>query len=156
MKALAAAAAVLALLTGPALAAGKVENDPNIHVLHDYVLTMPKLKAYDAAYGALNGAARTDKGLQADIAKASSENDQTIAATIGKMDHFPRVYAFFQKQGLSKMEASLLPLILMDACTIAEYPQAQAQMATMVAPAQAAFCQANMPAIKGLHFFSGK
>jgi hypothetical protein len=154
MKPILLAAAVL-LLAAPALA-DQIDNDPSVHVMHDYVLTMPKLKAYDAAYSALNTAAKGDKGLQADIAKASSENDQTIAQTIAKMDHYPRVYAFFQKQGLSKAEASLVPLILMSACMVAQYPTAQAGMAKEVAPGQAAFCKANMAAIKSLHFFSGQ
>jgi hypothetical protein len=148
-------AAAIALCATPALA-DQIDNDPSVHIMHDYVLTMPKLKAYDVAYGALTTAAKSDKGLQADVAKASAENDQTIAQTIGKMDHFPRVYAFFQKQGLTKTEASLLPLIVMDACVVAQYPTAQAGMAKEVAPGQAVFCKANMAAIKGMHFFSGQ
>jgi hypothetical protein len=148
-------AAAIALCATPALA-DQIDNDPSVHIMHDYVLTMPKLKAYDVAYGALITAAKSDKGLQADVAKASAENDQTIAQTIGKMDHFPRVYAFFQKQGLTKTEASLLPLIVMDACVVAQYPTAQAGMAKEVAPGQAVFCKANMAAIKGMHFFSGQ
>lgn len=149
-----AAAAVLLLAT-PALA-DAIDNDPSVHIMHDYVLTMPKLKAYDAAYSALIAATKADKSLESDLAKASAENDQTIAQTIGKMDHYPRVYAFFQKQGISKMEASLVPLILMSACTVAEYPTAQAGLVKEVAPSQAAFCKANMAQVKALHFFSGK
>ena len=155
MKSILLATAAVLLLATPAFA-DAIDNDPSVHVMHDYVLTMPKLKAYDAAYTALNTAAKTDKSLQADIAKASAENDQTIAQTIAKMDHFPRVYAFFQKQGLTKAEASLLPLIVMDACMVAQYPTAQATMTKEVAPGQAVFCKTNMAAIKGMHFFSGK
>ena len=155
MKTVFLAAATALLLAAPAFA-DSIDSDPSVHLMHDYVLTMPKLKAYDAAYGALITAAKTDKSLQSDVAKASAEDDKTIAQTIAKMDHYPRVYAFFQKQGVSKMEASLLPLIVMSACTVAQYPTAQAGLAKEVAPGQATFCKANMAQVKALRFFSGK
>ncbi len=147
--------AAAALVATPALAAHEAP-DPGAHLMHDYVLTLPKMKAYDAAYGALTTAAKTDKSLQAEIEAASSEHDPTIADTIGKMDRHPRVYAYFQKQGLNKMEAALVPLILMDACTGAQYPQILQTMGDMVSQPQIEFCKANMAALKGLHFFSGK
>src|SRR5258707_11347119 len=110
------------LFMTPALAA-HAPPDPNAHVMKDYVMTMPKLKAYETAYEALVVAAKADPSLKADVDAASSENDPTIADTIAKMDHHPRVYAFFQRQGLSKTEAALVPIIVMDACSAVQYPQ---------------------------------
>ena len=154
MKALRLLAAAL-LFTTPALAAHSPP-DPGAHIMKDYVLTMPKLKAYETAYEALVTAAKTDPSLKADIDAASSEHDPTIADTIAKMDHHPRVYAFFQKQGLSKPEAALIPLIVMDACMAVQYPQVLQTMGDMVAPAQVAFCKANAAGIKALRVFSGQ
>ncbi|HXC55609.1 MAG TPA: hypothetical protein VNU97_09950 [Rhizomicrobium sp.] len=147
--------AAAVLLATPAMAA-KQAPDPGAHLMHDYALSLPKAKAYDTAYLALTTAAKTDKSLQAEIEAASREHDPTIADTIAKMDHHPRVYAFFQKQGLSKMEAALLPLILMDACSGVQYPQVLQTMGDMVSQPQIDFCKANMAVLKGLHFFSGK
>ncbi|HEY4944149.1 MAG TPA: hypothetical protein VII56_22165 [Rhizomicrobium sp.] len=144
----------LALLVA-APAAAKPDNDPGYKIMHDYVLTLPKVKAYEAAYAALTTAARADPSLKAEVEAASAENDQTVAATIDKMTKHPRIYAFFQKQGLSKAEATLLPLILMDACTAAQYPTMVAQLADRMTQAQADFCKANMATIKTMHFFSG-
>jgi hypothetical protein len=149
-------AAAILFAAAPAVAADKPDNDPGYKIMHDYVLTMPKVKAYDTAYGALLAATKTDPSLKADLAAASSENDQTIAATIDKMNKHPRVYAFFQKQGLSKMEASLLPLILMDACTASQYPSMIPQLADRMTPAQADFCKINMATIKTMHFFGAQ
>jgi hypothetical protein len=146
-------AAALAITAAPACA--KPDNDPGYKLMHDYVLTLPKVKAYETAYGALTTAAKADAALKAEVAAASGENDQTVAATIDKMTRHPRLYAFFQKQGLSKMEATLLPLILMDACTAAQYPTMVAQLADRMTQAQADFCKANMATIKTMHFFSG-
>jgi hypothetical protein len=153
MKFVRFAALALLIAATPALAGN--DNDPGYKILHDYVLTLPRLKAYDAAYGALTTAAKTDAALKADLAAASGENDQTVAATVGKMDHHPRVYAFFQKQGLSKAEASLIPIILMNACMGVQYPAVLAKMGNMVAAGQVDFCKTNMAAVKQLHFFGG-
>lgn len=142
------------LLAMPAFAAHAP--DPSAHLMHDYVLSMAKAKAYDTAYLALGTAARSDKSLQAEIEAASSERAPTIADTIAKMDRHPRVYAFFQKQGLNKMEAALLPLILIDACSAVSYPQVLQSMADMVSRPQVDFCKANTAQLKALHFFSGK
>jgi hypothetical protein len=145
--------AALALAATPALA--KVANDPDNKLLHDYVLTIPKLQAYDRAYGALISAARSDPSLKADSAAMSAEQDPTVADTIAKMDHHPRVYAFFQKQGLSKTEAALLPIVLMNACMAVQYPAIARQMADTVAPTQIDFCKANGAQIRTLGFFTG-
>jgi hypothetical protein len=145
--------AVLVLAATPALA--RMPSDPGDKLLHDYVLTMPKLQAYDRAYRALVTAAKGDPSLRADSAALSAEQDPTVADTIAKMDHHPRVYAFFQKQGLSKTEAALLPIVVMNACMAVQYPAVARQMADTVAPGQVDFCKANNAAIKSLSIFAG-
>ena len=145
--------AALVLATTPAFA--KVATDPGDKLLHDYVLSMPKIQAYDRAYKTLVAAAHADPSLRADSAAMSAELDPTVADTIAKMDHHPRVYAFFQKQGLSKNEAALLPIVLMNACMAVQYPAIAKQMADTVAPGQIDFCKANAGAIKTLSFFAG-
>ena len=145
--------AALVLAAAPALAG--TGNDPGGRVLHDFVLTMPKLQAYDRGYKALIVAAKADPSLKADSEAMSSEQDPTVADTIAKMDRHPRVYAFFQKQGLGKPEAALLPIVLMNACMAVQYPAVARQMADMIAPAQVDFCKANGAAIRTLSFFGG-
>ena len=154
MKRILVLAAAILLVAVPASA--KPDNDPGYKLMHDYVLTLPKVKAYEAAYAALTTAAKADASVKAEVDAASGENDQTVAATIDKMTKHPRIYVFFQKQGLSKMEATLLPLILMDACMAAQYPTMVPQLADRMTQAQADFCKANMATIKTMHFFSGK
>jgi hypothetical protein len=141
------------LLTAtPVLA--KPDNDPGYKIMHDYVLTLPKVKAYDTAYAALTTAAKADPSLKADLVAASAEQDPTVADTIDKMTKHPRLYAFFQKQGLSKMEASLLPIILMDACMGVQYPAVATTMANMVAPGQIAFCRSNGAVLQTMSFLA--
>ena len=153
MKRILIAAAALLFAATPVCA--KTDDDPGYKIMHDYVLSLPKVKAYEAAFEALIAASNADPSLKADVAAASSEADPTVADTIAKMTKHPRVYAFFQQQGLSKTEASLLPLILMNACMGVQYPAILAKMGNMVAPGQVDFCKANGPALKSMKFFSG-
>lgn len=131
-------------------------NDPaGEKAMHDYVLTMPKVKAYDAATNAADAAMKADPSLKAELDKSDNEPDKTIADLRAKMDHHPRIFAFYAKQGLSKDDAILTPLSLMSACTVAQYPQIAAKMASSVSASQIAFCKANLPALKKMRFFAG-
>jgi hypothetical protein len=144
---------IAALLLAAPPAYAKVASDPGDKLLHDTVLSMPKLQAFDRAYKSLIAAAQSDPALKADSAAMSAEQDPTVADTIAKMDHHPRIYGFFQKQGLSKTEAALLPIVLMNACMAVQYPAIAKQMADSIAPGQIDFCKANAAGIKTLGFF---
>jgi hypothetical protein len=146
-------ALIAALVLAAAPAYAKAASDPGDKLLHDTVLSMPKLQAFDRAYKLLIAAAQSDPALKADSAAMSAEQDPTVADTIAKMDHHPRVYAFFQKQGLSKTEAALLPIALMNACMAVQYPAIAKQMADSIAPGQIDFCKTNAAGIKSLGFF---
>jgi hypothetical protein len=124
-------------------------------VLVSYTLTMPKLVAYDKSTAALKAAEAKDPSLAKDHAAAASEHTKDMNGEFAKMDHHPRTYAFFQKNGLSKQDAILIPLTLMSACMVAQYPSAAAGMADQVSPAQAAFCKTNMGAINKMTFMKG-
>ena len=146
-------AALATLCFAPAQAA---DMDPaSTKQLHDYVIAMPKVQAYEKAYDALMAAASADPSLKADYHAASSEHTKTMDDEVAKMTHHPRVYAFFAKQGLSKQDAVMMPLALMGGCMVAQYPDAAKGMADAVSGQQAGFCKQNQAALKSLKFFSG-
>ena len=143
----------LLVMATPALAS--LANDPGVKILHDYVLTMPKVMAYDTAYRAFNAAAKKDAGLATEAEQTSDEHAPTVADTINKMVKHPKIYAFFQKQGLSQTEAALLPLILVNACTVVMYKADPAQLKDMVSQSQIDFCKANLAKLKTTIMLSG-
>ena len=152
-----AAAVVLCLAlasTGPALASSDLDAASK-KTLHDYTLTLAKIKAYDAANGALTAAEKSDPGLKADAEAAASEHTNSMAGEFAKLTHHPRVFAFFAKQGLSKEDAVLIPLTLMSACMVVQYPSAAKTLADQTSGAQIAFCKQNMAALKTMKFFGG-
>ena len=90
----AGAAALALLIAVSARAAG--DNDPaGARTLHDYVLSMDKIKRYDAAMQAMMAAGQTDPSLKAEGDKMGSEPDSTLADVEARFDHHPRLSAFF-------------------------------------------------------------
>ncbi len=123
--------------------------------LHDYVLTLPKVMAYDKGYESLVGAAKADPSLKADYQAASAEHTKTMDDEVAKMTHHPRTYAFFVKQGLTKQDAVMLPLALMGGCMVAQYPTAAKGMAAQTSSQQADFCKQNQATVHSLKFVNG-
>ena len=150
----AAAAAIAVLFAVPAQAAQ--DNDPaGAKALHDYALSMDKVKRYDAAMESWQAASKADPALKAEGDRMSDEPDKTLADIEAKFDRHPRVYAFFARQGLSKLDAAALPLALMDAMTVAQMPQIGPKMADRVSQTQIAFCKAHMAELKAMKFLAG-
>ena len=138
-----------------ALAANLPPDSAGDKALHDYVLTMPKVRAYEVATAAAKAATKADASLRTEEAKADNEPDKTLADIKAKLARHPRLFAFFAKQGLSMDDAVLVPLTLMNACTVAQYPQIAAKMADTVSAGQIAFCKQNMSELKKMAFFGG-
>ncbi|HEY3639274.1 MAG TPA: hypothetical protein VGK90_14090 [Rhizomicrobium sp.] len=151
---LAAVCAAVFVSTCTAIAAS-VDDPAGDKALHDYVLTMDKVKQYEAASTATAAAAASDPSIKAESDKMATEPEKTFADVLVKLDRHARLYAFFAKQGLSKTDAVALPIALMDACSAVEYPQIAAKLASRISQSQIAFCKAHQPELKSMKFFSG-
>ncbi len=124
-------------------------------LLKGYVLTLPKVKAYDSATQALSAAEAKDAGLRKDAEAAASEHTKTMMDEVAKYTHHPKVLAFFQKQGLSAQDTALIPLTLMSACMVVQYPSAAKTLSDRTTPGQIGFCKQNMATLKTMKFFRG-
>jgi hypothetical protein len=120
--------------------------------IHDYTLTMTKVRAWAEATQAFNDAAMKSPAL-AEEANGSGGSNDTLAQTIASFDHHPKLYAFYAAKGISKEEAALVPLAVQGGCSVAAYPQLAQKMATMTSPAQVAFCKANLAEIRKLKVY---
>jgi hypothetical protein len=136
-------------------ALAEVHDPAGEKAMHDYVLSMPKVKSFEAAIDAMTAAMKSDASLKAEADKSDTEPGKTIADIRAKFDHHPRLFAFYARQGLSKDDAILMPLALMNACSVVQYPQIAAKMASSVSSAQIAFCKTNLPTLQKMKFFSG-
>src|SRR5690348_4454071 len=86
-----AAVAFFLVASLPAQAAGQISSADD-KALHDYVLTMAKVKAYEAATKNLGAAMKADPAVKAEEEKASDEPDKTLADVKAKFTRHPRFY----------------------------------------------------------------
>ena len=147
-----AGVAAFAVLMAASVQAAKNDDPAGAKTLHDYALSMDKVKRYGAAMEAWQAAGATDPALKAESEKMSGEPDATLADVEAKFDRHTRVYAFFAKQGLSKLDAAVMPIALMDAVTVVQMPQIGPKMADRVSENQIAFCKAHMAELKSIPF----
>jgi hypothetical protein len=109
-------AALLALLLASAAGVARAEiSDADAKALHDYRLSMDKVKRFAAASKALDQAEETDAGLKAEETQMSSETQGTLADLRTSLAHHPRIAGYFTSQKLSADDAILIPITLMGA-----------------------------------------
>jgi hypothetical protein len=141
--------ALLALsFAAPAMAGVNPEGDK---IVHAYVLTLPKVKAYDAAVQAAYAAEQQDPALKAEAQAATQEPADTVVQLRAKYDRHPRLYSFFKTKGLTRDDTMLLPFVRLAACDAAQDPKPTADPST--SPEQLAFCKANNAELQGLRMF---
>ena len=143
------------LLMSGSTGAAELKDPAGDKAMREYVLTLPKVKAFEAAGEALEAATEKDQSLKDEGEKMDNEPDKTFADLKAKIVHHPRFYAFFSKEGLSQDDAVLIPLTLITACSVAQYPQIAEKLSDRVSPSQIAFCKENKAALEMMKFMSG-
>jgi len=111
--------AAAALVVAPASHAQKLTPDEKL--LHDYVLTMPKVEAWASASidlaNTMKAMSPSEKARRkAELeAQAQSEKDESIAGMAASMERVPEIRRAFRKAGLTTREGMTLSLALMQA-----------------------------------------
>jgi len=111
-------------------------------VIKAYVLTVNKLNGYIAGTTALASAKNADDALAAEIERAEDEPGGTLAELRSKITRHPKVFTYFQRQGLSVDDAVLLPLAITYA-GVAVSLNNLVPFADTTSQAQASFVRAN-------------
>jgi Flp pilus assembly protein TadG len=146
-------AASALLFTLPALAD---DLDPaSAKQLHDYTLSMDKVKAMQAAMDDFNRAAASDPGLRQQ-SKDTGDNSKSVAEMEAKIKASPRMYAIYQKHGLTAEDAVVMPFVLMDAGMAVQYPSAAAKLSNQMSPAQVAFYKQHQAELKKMPWLFGQ
>jgi hypothetical protein len=118
--------------------------------IKNYTLTADKVARYFAGAQALGEALKSDPSLKAEEEAASNEPDDTLAQMRATIAKHPKLYAYFQRQGLSIDDSILLPLALLGAVFAAESDMPQA-FADTVSQAQINFVRQNQELVtKGM------
>ncbi|MGA9794800.1 MAG: hypothetical protein WBQ17_04605 [Rhizomicrobium sp.] len=147
-----ACAALFVVASGAAQAGGDLSPADN-KALHDYTLSMDKIRAMQAAQVELKQLVKSDPALS----KLADDTDDSANLTQleAKLNSMPKLAAVYRKHGLTAADAILMPLTLMGASVAVQYPSAAAKLAAQTSPAQIAFVKAHAAELKKMTWLSG-
>jgi hypothetical protein len=148
-----ACAALFVLVSGTAYAAGDLA-PADKKAMHDYTLSMDKVKAMQAAMDEFNAAAAKDPSLKTQT-KSVGDDSKSIAEMEGRFQSNPRLMAIYGRHGITAHDAVVMPFVLMYAGMIAQYPTAGAKLSDETSPAQVAFFKAHDAELKKTRWLSG-
>jgi hypothetical protein len=148
MKFLVKFACAAALVLGATLPAQAGNISPaDAKTLHDYTLSMDKVKAMQAA--------QDDIGKDPSLKNQSLNGAHSIAQMQAMIGGNPRLISVYSRHGLSAADVVLMPLTLMSAGVAAEYPSAAAKLSDRTSPAQIAFFKAHEKELKATKWLYG-
>jgi hypothetical protein len=135
----------------PASAAGDI-SPADQKMLHDYTLTMDKVKGLQAAM------ADSEKAgpAVAEEAKSIGNDAQSLTEMKTKLAAHPTLLAIYSKHGLTADDAVLMPFVLMSAGIAAQYPDAAKELTGQTSPQQIAFMKAHEAELKGMKLGGGE
>jgi hypothetical protein len=121
--------------------------------LHDYVLSMDKIRAMQAATDELNKAAASDPSLLK--VSGNQANAPTLAVSIAQLKANTRVIAFYQRHGLSADDVCMIPFVLIDAGMATQYPNVGKSLSDRVSSAQLAFYKQHADEMSKMTWLTG-
>jgi hypothetical protein len=152
MNVLKTAAAILALCFATAAWAGGGGLTPaDNKAMHDYVLSMDKIKAMDAAQMELAHSMAGDPALKKQLKDVGS-SAKTIADMENRMSAVPIAMAIYKKHGLTAHDAVVMPFVLLYAGTAVTYPAAAPKIAAQTSQTQIAFFRQHQAELRKIGF----
>jgi hypothetical protein len=147
------ACAVLFVVASGAAQAGSDLSAADYKALHDYTLSMDKIRAMQAAMDELKQMMKSDPSLN----KLNDETDDSknLAELEAKLNSVPKLAAVYRKHGLTAADAVLMPLTLMSASVALQYPSAAVKLSAQTSPAQIAFVKAHGAELKKMSWLYG-
>lgn len=152
-RGLMAAAVAAAICAGSSLAGSAPARaeapDPDMAALRGYALSLDKVEHYAAASKTLRKDVETKPDVAGDVQSMQHEPQATLADINAMMGRHPKVYAYFQREGLSLRDTVMLPLALRAAMLAVESPTPE-QFAGAVNPEQIAFARQHKQELEKL------
>lgn len=110
---------------------------PDEQAIHQYVLTVDKAEKY-AAFMKKIQTASADPGVAAEMQKIRDVNAYNVEKA-DMMAKSPKLSALFSGSGITPRDFVLLPLTIMSAAVVAQYPQQGSTKMSYVTPQQVQF-----------------
>jgi hypothetical protein len=141
------AAAIFAVVSGAAVAGDMSAAD--LKAMHDYTLSMDKIKAVQGAIDDMKQLAKTDPAF-AKLANSDNDDAKNFSEMEARFNANPKLVAILKRHGLRASDMVLAPIVLMSAGVAAAYPSAAAKLADQTSPAQIAFFKQHQKELKSV------
>jgi hypothetical protein len=146
-------AVLLVVASGAAQASGDLSPADN-KALHDYTLSMDKVKAMQAAMDDYKAAVAKDPSLK-DQTKDIGNEAQSIAQMEARFQANTRLMTIYSRRGITAADAVLMPLTLMSASVAAQYPAAAAKLTAQTSLQQIDFVKVHSAELKKMAWLYG-
>jgi hypothetical protein len=153
MKRMCLIACAAVLVSGTALAAADL-SPADKAAMHNYTLSMDKVKDMQAAMDDANAQMAKDPSLKAQ-AETAGNDSKTLAEEIARVQANPKLMAIYARHRLSATDAVVMPFVLMYAGTAVAYPSTAAKLSDELSPAQIAFFKAHQAELKKMSWLFG-
>jgi hypothetical protein len=143
----------LSLLSAPS---GHAAGDPDEAAMRAYTLSMDKLNRFAAGVQAFEKAAETDDTLEAEREAMEELPSDSFAEKRAQYMKHPRIFGFFQQQGLSLDDIVVGLNAAGMALAAVSQPGADAALGHVVSPAQLQFARQNQAALAAFFEMIGR
>lgn len=138
--------ALALMLSAPAFARADLSSADK-KAMHDYVLSMDKVKAMGAALDDFKKMSKADPSVEKQASRIGDDS-KSIIEMEAKIAANPKMMAVYRAHGLTAADAVVMPFVLMYAGMIVEYPQTAGKLTEETSPQQIAFFKQNEKALK--------
>jgi hypothetical protein len=122
--------------------------------MHDYALSMDKVKAMQAAMDDYKAAVAKDPKLASE-SKDVGDDSKSIAQMEAKFQSNPKLMSIYSRHGISSADAVLMPLTLMSASVAVQYPSAAAKLSAQTSQQQIDFVKTHGADLKKMTWLYG-
>jgi hypothetical protein len=140
------------------LAAGAAQADDlspaDNKAMHDYTLSMDKVKAMQAAMDDYKAAVAKDPKLASE-SKDVDNDSKSIAQMEARFQSNPKLMTIYSRHGITAADAVLMPLTLMSASVAAQYPSAAAKLSAQTSQQQIDFVKTHGADLKKMSWLYG-
>jgi hypothetical protein len=121
--------------------------------MHDYVLTMDKIKAMQGMYDEFNRL-KTDPAFAAAV-RLGGMRSASLPTAQARLAAIPQLNALYAKHGLTATDVAILPAVMISAGMLAQFPSLAPKFAAQTSPAQIAFYKQHQAEFKNFRWLNG-
>jgi hypothetical protein len=129
--------------------------DPDEPVIHDFILTMPKVQKFSEVAKKMNESGNSDPVMVAEMKKIS-DTDTSNVSQAAMIDKSPHLSAFLKANGMTAKEFIFTPMTVLTAALATAAQDMKAQAPDFVNPANIQFVRDHRAELEKYNLMGGE